>query len=204
MTAVEESFLDELHAFLSQPSVDLFFAQHPNALSLSDYHLPASWRSWWDWTPSQDVQKSWELLWEYYSQGQAVNASRIPDELRYLVNNARRLQLLRTRGSEAVPPQLLPTLGNFTSIPLTEEKIHGMSPKKAHEVVRTIEHLRSVLQRLSASGIHVKHVVDVGAGQVRILFAQLCHWTGPPCYKCLRYGLYIVHGDPGRMAGFYL
>lgn len=122
------------------------------------------------------------------------------------MDSARRLKLLRTRGSAAVPPPLLPTLGNFTptSTPPTEEKIHGMSPKKAHEVIRTIEHLRSVLQRLSASGMHVKHVVDVGAGQVRIPFTQLCHQKVPPFYKCLRYGFYIVHEDPGRMVGFCL
>lgn len=170
----DDPFLDELYAFLCQTEVEQFFAQHPNGLTLPQYVPPASWTSWWNWHPSDPPDDStslcrWELLWKYYAEPQKISSQycdRIPDDLRTFIDSLRHLQLVRDRGSEA--SQYLTTQISTTHDPTPpEEKIHGMSPKKAHEVVRTVEYLKDVLERLSESGLHVEHVVDVGAGQVR-------------------------------------
>ena len=46
----------------------------------------------------------------------------------------------------------------------TPTLLRGMSPKKSHEVVRMTAYVKEMLRRPGLEG--VKHVVDVGAGQV--------------------------------------
>ncbi|KAI0088562.1 methyltransferase domain-containing protein [Irpex rosettiformis] len=169
-TDSEDAFLDRLHNFLYQSEVERFFAQHPNGLTSRDYVPPASWGTWWNWNPTDHGSSNpsrWELLWQYYSEPQKVDSdqrSLIPGELRSFIDSIRDLQLVRTCDFETRPPSTISVCPASADVRV-EEAIHGMSPKKAHEVTRTVEYLKEVLGRLSASGLHVQHIVDVGAGQ---------------------------------------
>ncbi|KAI0689247.1 methyltransferase domain-containing protein, partial [Cytidiella melzeri] len=132
------------------------------------YIPPTSWLPWWDWSASEidaAVQSSrWELLWQYYSNPHMLEPNRlnfIPMELRGLVDDARRLQLCRDFTFEATAATAL-TAHHATPIKPT---MHGMSPKKAHEVVCTVDYTRGLLASLSTMGVEISHAVDVGAGQ---------------------------------------
>ena len=57
----------------------------------------------------------------------------------------------------------------------TPTLLRGMSPKKSHEVVRMTAYVKEMLRTPGLKG--VTHVVDVGAGQVRI----------HPIYESLRW-----------------
>jgi hypothetical protein len=170
----EESFLDELDNFLCQPAVAEFFSQHPNGLTLQNYAPPKEWISWWQWSTyfsqSSPIPNRWEFLWRYYTKPAGLEtdeSTQIPPELKVLIDDARRLQLVRrwTLDATAQTSDLSPTP---VSRPVNSP-IHGMSPKKAHEVACTVEYVRNLLGRLSKAGTSVCHVVDVGAGQVRML-----------------------------------
>lgn len=58
-------------------------------------------------------------------------------------------------------------LGPSRTVTQSEEKILGMSPKKAHEIVRMSAYLSTLLST-SPELVEVIHAVDVGAGQVSI------------------------------------
>lgn len=81
---------------------------------------------------------------------QEDDCNNLPTELRSLIDDIRHLQLDRRPSTTAG----------------TSDAAHGMSNKKAHEVRRTVDFVRSLRAETPALR-DVRHAVDVGAGQVR-------------------------------------
>lgn len=128
--------------------------------------------------------------------------SSIPSDLKSLVDNARHLQIAREPGpltalgspfsvdlsdvhsriKDVKSTAPLPTAsqrsdtakeGNISCGDQDESRLRGMSPKKAHEVSRMTRYITRLLSSPELQG--VKHVVDVGAGQVRFQLSILIH-----------------------------
>lgn len=173
----EKKFLDTLNDFLARPDVTSFFVEHPNRLTAPGYEPHSSWVLWWDWSSTPlsngtEEESRWQLLWRYYSEKQSFENEQlalIPESLRKFIDDARYLQLRRERASQASVPDAAPFPMPITSSATTGLNLHGMSPKKAHEVICAVDYTRSMLHDLAESGVNVRHVVDVGAGQVRSL-----------------------------------
>lgn len=193
---VEERFLEELVTFLGRRDIEEFFLVHPNQLTVPGFCPSPSWSSWWDWSardPSdastnKPTSSPWDLLWQYYTVTRPTELAAnedddvsdlIPAELRSLIDGARRLQLCRTRGTQATVPSLLAHAQGPRPRYPNKSIIHGMSPKKAHEVVYMTEHVSRTLSSLSQQGLDVRYVVDVGAGQVRVPFILFSPSLGP-------------------------
>lgn len=175
----EGQMLDELVAFLGRSDIEQFFLAHPNQLAVPSFSPPSSWSHWWDWAAGQashvvgdldGPQSQWDLLWQYYTTPSASNElfSTIPLELQRFISDARRLQLCRERGKEATVMSLLCPEWTSSSSQVDQSKMHGMSPKKAHEVVSMVNQVADTLSLLSQQDLDVHHAVDVGAGQVRV------------------------------------
>ena len=177
MRKAEDQFLKELVLFLSRPDIALLFSLHPNTTVALDFSPPDSWLSWWDWAgeishdASADQNPKWQLLWRYYVQDTPSDGHdfvHIPIPLREYLRHTRRLQLVRNQGVEATI-QGYRCLDNYTPTSKTFPKnvnLHGMSPKKTHEVQYMSAYTFNVLSDLAAHGTVIRHVVDVGAGQV--------------------------------------
>ena len=147
---------------------------HPN--DICSLPVPESWQSWWSWASCPSSRPRWIDLVQYYTADDDDDERPrldIPDDLRTLLDNIRRLQLPRNPLA-------------FAPLSLDHTSLAGMSPKKAHEVSRMaayVAQLRSTNPRLHC----VQHVVDVGAGQVRnnprvssLPKCCLHHPVGPP------------------------
>lgn len=186
----ELPFLDELTTFLvSQACQDLLGA-HPNHTPSRTFRCPSSWLPWWTWAadPTTTSERKWLVLWRYYVSGARdrledhPDFAQIPAPLRTFVDSARRLQLNRTPGEDAAPPGVavvgedhprsFPVPGK-TPAPNANVHTHGMSPKKAHEVLAMTAYTSRLLSSLMRQGTSVRHVVDIGAGQVRVLRSSL-------------------------------
>ncbi|KAL6300093.1 methyltransferase domain-containing protein [Sparassis latifolia] len=128
------------------------------------------------------VPKSLVLL-RYYLCGSDPNIagnSCIPYDLRILVDEARRLQISRQTG--LARPALC--TGNHEAndaktehggsgsddgpgvafLSFQDQRLRGMSPKKAHEVLRMTECISRLVSSCTRLG-NVRHAVDIGAGQ---------------------------------------
>ncbi|KAI0930834.1 hypothetical protein AcV7_004911 [Taiwanofungus camphoratus] len=157
---------------------------------VGDYHCPNAHEH----CASSLDEPKWLLLVRYYVSPLPISGSclqhrysSIPPKLRSLVDTARRLQLLRQPGpvcaSQSAHSSSQSSGDNVLHRPVCDnavfaaamsghstyttpkgDRMHGMSPKKAHEVTRMTEYTSRLLS--SIPGLeHVKHVVDVGAGQ---------------------------------------
>lgn len=213
--------LKSISQFLTSPICQTLIQTHPNRVACPDFIVPPEWRSWWDWAgtlPDIDVasqqrgEPKWIAILQYYmglnnvavgvdhernALGGGVDGiSSIPQDLKALLDMARRLQLSRQPGparplleSSMNPddyPYQIPVNGKLSedvektvlartppSILMSEDErsrgagwAHGMSPKKAHEV-RQMSLFTAELLAANPKLRRVKHVVDVGAGQVR-------------------------------------
>lgn len=154
---------------------------HPNITVAPDFMLPQSWSFWWDWAGDissavvQDGESKWQILWRYYTDTAPSDDAfvHIPTYLRGLIREARHLQLCRQQGREAVAPGRVGHdcwLPSAEDIPSSSTNLHGMSPKKTHEVRLMSKYTGVILSRPAAHGINASHVVDVGAGQVSDIF----------------------------------
>ncbi|GJE91811.1 methyltransferase domain-containing protein [Phanerochaete sordida] len=172
MDGQESRFLDELQAFLHQPAIELLFSLHPNTTVTPDFIPPEAWSSWWEWAgePTSDTESKWQQLWRYYAPDAAPDEgdfAAIPAPLRAYLRRARELQLSRSQGTEASVPGLerrdhyAPTSKAFPR----NANLHGMSPKKTHEVQYMSKYAANMLSDLAAHGTVIRHAVDVGAGQ---------------------------------------
>lgn len=52
----------------------------------------------------------------------------------------------------------------------SRENTHGMSPKKVHEVNRMTTYVSQLISTLDEQNL-IRHVIDIGAGQVSFIFA---------------------------------
>lgn len=168
----ETRFLDELEAFLHQPEIELLFSLHPNTTVTPDFTLPETWSSWWDWAgePTANAEPRWRLLWRYYARDTPSDEGEfacIPAPLRAYLRRARGLQLDRSQGAEAtVPGQRRPDRYAPADKAFPRNaNLHGMSPKKTHEVQYMSKYAQNMLSDLAAHGAVICHAVDVGAGQ---------------------------------------
>ncbi|EPS98662.1 hypothetical protein FOMPIDRAFT_1051305, partial [Fomitopsis schrenkii] len=176
----------DMFAFLSTKSVDSILSTHPNRLfsSAGCGTIPSAWASWWAWAgdvegPADNVGRThtvdaaepkWLLVMRYYSQKKEDNDSAwlsIPDEVQSLVDAARRMQVSREMDEIALHAPTLDMqsrrgLSNMSVA--SEERILGMSPKKAHEILRMSAYLSKLLAT-SPEIVKIEHAVDVGAGQ---------------------------------------
>ncbi|EKM49629.1 uncharacterized protein PHACADRAFT_106493 [Phanerochaete carnosa HHB-10118-sp] len=172
MDEQESQFLDELEAFLRRSEIGFLFSLHPNTTVTPGFTPPEPWLSWWGWAgePTPNAEPKWRLLWRYYAQDTPVDEGdfvHIPALLREYLRHARGLQLNRSQGAEATIPKrerrdgYTPTTKVFPR----NVNLHGMSPKKTHEVQYMSKYAANVLSDLAAHGTIVRHAVDVGAGQ---------------------------------------
>ncbi|KAJ3552267.1 hypothetical protein NM688_g4241 [Phlebia brevispora] len=178
----EVQFLDELTAFLISPECQELLAVHPNQTTAVHFRCPDSWLSWWMWAGENPDLSSgkWLLLWRYYvsPQDEKQDYAQIPGPLRRFIDTTRRLQLIREPGQEVLRPSSASEQHSHTpvSFPLPGEaqpaksytKMHGMSPKKAHEVQCMTTYTSDLLSSLSRRGTRIQHVVDIGAGQAYV------------------------------------
>ena len=179
MQQQEEEFLHTLDEFLVRSDIEELITVHPNVTVAPDFVPPEAWSSWWHWagevtleTP-QDAEPKWQLLWRYYVHEFPSEEAfaHIPTYVRQLVREARSLQLCRRQGKEATAlSQLERDLWYPSSpdLPSLNKNLHGMSPKKTHEVLYMSRYAANLLNSLADKGRHVRHIVDVGAGQVGV------------------------------------
>ena len=143
--------MQAISELLASPFVSSLLLTHPNDVHPSA--IPPSWHRWWEWAASLSTVPHWVGLIQYYISNKAEIP--LPEDIQRLLDNVRHLQLPRN----PVP---------FTSIPAGRYSLAGMSPKKVHEVVRMtsyVKHLLAANSRLR----NIRHVVDIGAGQVRAI-----------------------------------
>lgn len=214
----ELQLLESISQFLSSPLTQTLVTIHPNQVCSPDFVVPTEWKTWWDWEGSKfnaasnnlgtessaSVDSNWTVLLQYYCR--SIDPSEecrrqdpygafscIPQELKALLDHARRLQLSRNLGrarpieSDSTAASCLSSNGQVLAkkqpfarpgsatnaqptLPKTAEShsgwAHGMSPKKAHEV-RQMSQFTATFLKSNRKLNSVKHVVDVGAGQVR-------------------------------------
>ncbi|KAG6336264.1 hypothetical protein ID866_2818 [Astraeus odoratus] len=176
--------IQEIYDQISSPLISSLLTTHPNQVALEGC-VPKLWSPWWDWAAEYDLSSppKWQQLLSYYcrpnSSPHQPSTSQvpcqIPEELCWLIDTVRELQLSREPACISMPdrPQpgaTHPTRGRSPSS-------FGMSPKKEHEVARMSSFIRVHLGR-DARGQNVRHVVDVGSGQgylSRALQAQGLH-----------------------------
>ncbi|OBZ71113.1 Methyltransferase-like protein 25, partial [Grifola frondosa] len=153
---------------------------HPNQSCTSSFVLPPAWKCWWDWAAQSPYEFEedvpWRLLLRYYTQYSPGSRwddqySCIPLEIRSLLDSARRLKMSREQGSTmlsatgGLASQILESEGHeAVTEPAKNDKLHGMSPKKSHEVLCMTEYTSRLLSA-SHQLKSLRHVVDVGAGQ---------------------------------------
>ncbi|PCH40342.1 hypothetical protein WOLCODRAFT_98736 [Wolfiporia cocos MD-104 SS10] len=173
-TSSDSTLLAQICRFLCSDLANSLLLCHPNRLHCKEgASIPMRW-TWWDWAASDENESKdgpregstnarWLLLLHYYNDPHSSiwqdRFASIPDELKALVDDARRLQIPRQTMQESSScmhdgsrPQGL--------------RMHGMSPKKAHEVMRMTEYVSDLLSSCGETQA-IRHVVDVGAGQVR-------------------------------------
>jgi hypothetical protein len=99
-------------------------------------------------------------------QGSSTN---IPSSLSQLIDNIKALQLTRSQGLPPFPPGYVAQLHGVQCLSEgtsdIRTSVQGMSPKKLHEVSVMTAHIVHQLRTTPALK-GVRHVVDIGAGQV--------------------------------------
>lgn len=126
--------------FLTSPMVSSILECHPNDVAVQG--PDPKWDSWWKWAAAGGSK--WTLL----IPGWHPNITTVPKSLK---------EMLDTVDSFTLPRKTeFATHGN-------EPTLRGMSPKKSHEVLRMSNFIQQVLRE---SPTEIRHVVDVGAGQV--------------------------------------
>ncbi|OCH91132.1 hypothetical protein OBBRIDRAFT_550108 [Obba rivulosa] len=154
----DEHLLGEICEFLQSSLVNSLLVTHPNRLCLSSFELPPEWSSWWSWASeissgTDSIEPKWLTVLHYYmdppEDGEQSCSTSLPPELRWLVGEARRLQLPRS---------------STPSLPLGTGQFRGMSPKKAHEVDRMVQYISHILSATPKLDV-IRHAVDIGAGQ---------------------------------------
>lgn len=130
--------------FLSSDLVSTLLECHPNDIAI--HGARPDWQVWWQWASTGRAK--WKTLvpgWDSYSP---AADPQVPCELALMLETAHQLTLPRTLNQK------------FTS---EHTPLRGMSPKKAHEVLQMSAFIQSMLSQTQTT---IKHVVDVGAGQV--------------------------------------
>ena len=187
-----EGRMEGLVGLLCSPLVASLLRIHPNDVGTSlavhlvsegasERNVPEEWRTWWLWAGKHP--HAWENLILFNDlketaskQDLVIPDSDIPSGLRKLILQINELALPRYASLVSLTfESLLPdskqlmTPGSFTS--------KGMSPKKVHEVNRMMVYILYLLDQLCRhTGMKVKHIVDIGAGQVRA-DESICMWT---------------------------
>ena len=164
---------------LSTPLASTLIAVHPNDLGNHGEQGIEAFSGWWDW--AQKSEFAWQQLISAYheslydsSTDQYLEACKnrivLPSEISNLISTINSLSLPRN------PYPVVPSISREKS----EAHELGMSPKKYHEVSRMSLFVLKYLENLSNEyGVEVKHIVDIGAGQVcvstkyAILFIQV-------------------------------
>jgi hypothetical protein len=139
--------------FLTSPLVSSLLECHPNDIAVEGPR--PEWAAWWNWAAGG---ARWKFLvpgWSHDDDMHPVSASTsdVPIGLRQMLETIDHLTLPRIPDS------------SFTS-PSPEVPIRGMSPKKAHEVSQMSAFIGSMI---SQNRSDIKHIVDVGAGQVGLI-----------------------------------
>lgn len=166
MSNIDTNLKETVHGIvklLSCPLASSLIRIHPNDLgSLDEKSVPKplEFSNWWEWAGKS--VSSWKQLILVYNElldrvntpGSRSRHNDIPDEVIDFLNAITKLSLPRN-------PQLVLQLEEF------DKCNTGMSPKKYHEVSRMTSYICELLDKISdISGINVKHLVDIGAGQV--------------------------------------
>ncbi|KAI1793224.1 hypothetical protein LXA43DRAFT_885717 [Ganoderma leucocontextum] len=178
MHNTSHSHLASISRFLSRPLVSTLFAFHPNDLGESLFSPPSEWEEWWDW-PGEvcdgqhgpEQEDPWLVLLRYYESclsghEPAEQASLIPPVLRSLISDACKLALPRDIGQVYPGHRSTSQTPHHPRDPKTQVLPLGMSPKKAHEVAQVVGYLGTLMSP-GSSMCSIRHVVDIGAGQVR-------------------------------------
>lgn len=160
---------------VTSPLAASIYGTHPNtlgALVVDDkaFFVPPEWDDWWRW--SGEREDAWSTLVKIgtFTSGADTHVPRdaedplkdqpdsvsLPENLIRLLSDARTLSLPRQ------PDDELTSRRGILSISRT-----GMSPKKYHEVSRMTSLTLDLLDTLREQHhIEVRHIVDIGAGQV--------------------------------------
>lgn len=196
-----ESTVAELVNLLSAPIALSLLGTHPNDIGAhlnahlneeqSIRSIPDAWRTWWLW--ADKCPNSWERLIAFndFCQGRRGEDPadstfldlEFPDELRKLIQRIDHITLPRYAN---VTPLTYENSTLESKLPPKKISPKGMSPKKLHEVNRLMAYILYLLDHIyKITGMKVKHVVDIGAGQVRT------------CEKlCLSYENHHSHTSP--------
>ncbi|KAI0768972.1 methyltransferase domain-containing protein [Trametes elegans] len=176
--------LAHLVDFLTSPIVASLYDFHPNDLGTSGFRPPAEWEDWWDWAGAdyQDADdkatEPWLCILNYYDfcrsseegPGQLcsdASEATLPVSVRCLVEQACSLAVSREFGRTIYPDEgktYYAEGANTKTHHNPDDALPGMSPKKAHEVIRMSQFVGDLLAG-NASLSSIQHVVDVGAGQ---------------------------------------
>ncbi len=168
--------LASISRFLSRPLVSTLFAFHPNDLGQSLFSTPPEWDEWWDWpgnlyddnqAPEQDP---WLILLRYYESclsghKPSAQTSLIPPVLQSLISDACELALPRDIG-KVYPGHASTSTTVHHPHDHKAQRLPGMSLKKAHEVAQLVGYIGTLMSPGSPM-CNIRHVVDIGAGQVR-------------------------------------
>ena len=131
--------------FLTSALVSSLLEFHPNEIAIHGPRL--EWEIWWKWAAAGRAR--WKLLIPGWSSESSDMTADFPEELKLMLDTADQLTLPRTLNCNLIPEGHLP--------------LRGMSPKKAHEVSQMSAFIQSVLSQTQTG---IRHIVDVGAGQV--------------------------------------
>jgi hypothetical protein len=163
--------------FLSSPLVSSINHCHPNDLgghisplvsnhSKPSFQLPATWDAWWDWAASE--RDKWHKIIKfcrvlrYPSEESTSQSLDIPAPIQAFLSDSASVSL--PRDPETFSHRLEGGLNG---------KVSQVSQKKHHEVTRMSSYVFRMLDRMqNECGLEVKHVVDIGSGQVRIKFNE--------------------------------
>ncbi|THH11998.1 hypothetical protein EW145_g293 [Phellinidium pouzarii] len=138
--------------------------------------VPLEWRSWWDWSgKSADRWKALVAASNEFQRRDGCSTAdskgtypELPDELHFLISEVNLLSLPRF-------PNIVSLLESTTrpskpELPAFDISTAGMSPKKHHEVSRMTSYVLDLLKKIhDSSGMDVKYIVDIGAGQILLL-----------------------------------
>lgn len=131
--------------FLTSSLVTSLLESHPNDIAIQGPR--PEWQPWWGWAAAGTAR--WKLLVPGWNNSIPDTSPGVPRELELMLETAHQLTLPRTLNHGLIPK---------SSVPL-----RGMSPKKAHEVSQMSAFIQSALSHVHTD---IRHIVDVGAGQV--------------------------------------
>lgn len=181
----EEEGAKELVGLLSSSIASSLLATHPNDIGarLSEHYddnksihlVPSEWHDWWAWAGK--YTNAWEILISFYdsllsSPNQTISDNsallELPEELRIMTKRVAKLSLPRYPGIVSLTEQTPSSAcGKWSSSKSKKYMAKGMSPKKSHEVTRMTDYILQLLDEIrERTGIRVRHIVDIGAGQV--------------------------------------